>query len=686
MWDPKYHNHKHVDSYAKAIADRRVWPAKKYTVGAQPNVRSDWNHFSLRNLAYQYNAKLRACNNFPEMIPVYAEMKGRGVKLDSDTMSVMLSRGARFTAITPQDLFLLFEEMLSLGARPDMAVIEVLHTILDHSPRNTDGAWREAKRLDLIRHYDVMCAAEIATLGEQGLGHLMASQVDRYRKNILALDGRLSVTTWRQYVASIPTVEQLFEALAAFLGDYVPKALAEDFPRSEMRFSNNVAIPHLFRHNALSRPTVRPAALNASNSNNRNQQQQNNRIDTLSVPYADRIAFRETFADDLAINAVFLSALERLIDTPLTTRLPRSDETALLLILEKLVKTSGMLVTADLAAQMMEVCKFATTNNSEAAALRIMQTAFHGSAVPTTPYRAHWRAAEVGVDGRVLGRFLAARDPWSTVRFDMSATGKFENFSDAAVGTPAAADAVDADPTASAAADPAAPAAEGADAASAATATSASAKASASRHTAAAVNERWASVQKAVVDSGALDIARMVRVGQPIDAEAMMEVFTGQACFLRTMLLEERYPPTEEQLRAAGHLETDPDAFAARNRRTSAASRRMTVDAAEAIFRAMQGLKRDMDALIVEARHVRGEGIGADGVELVPDLECWESMLLVSKHAMDYLLARRDQGGQGGRQQADDLFKRIAQFRSDLLEESRERFGGRFKILWLQEM
>lgn len=665
-WDPKHHNHKFVDSYAKAVADRRQWPAKKWAVGIEPRVKSDWNQFSLRNLAYQYNGRLRASSNFPEMIPIYTEMKIRGVKMDTDTMTVMLSRGARFTPITANDLFLLFDEMLSLGAKPDIAVIEVLHTVLDHAPTETTGTWFESKRQKLIAHYDQLCAEEVLRLGEKGYGMLLASQVARYRKNVAALDGRLSTLTWKQYLSVIPTVEQLFEELANFLHEYVPKDLANDFPRTEMRFTGTTTIPHLYRHSVLTRPTNRPAGAEEG------------------LLFSERMSYRSQFADDLAINEVMLSALHRFIDTPLETRLPRSDETALLLLFEKFVKSTGVLITADLAAQMMEVCKFATTFSNEAAAQRIYQMAFHGSAVPNSPFRLSWKLAEYGVDGRVLGRFLAARNPWGSVMFDISNKGTFGNFSSALD--------VNSDESTSASDEATKETSDGTDNKAEGTTTrTPSAKESSNSvlFTAAAVRERWESVQRAVNNSSVLDLTTFVAAKQPIDVDAIMEVYTGQACFLRNMFLEERYPPTEEHLRAAGQLNTDPDAYNKSSRRVSVASRSMTIEACKEIFEALHGLKRAMDMQITEARSTVSETTlnpTAAPVELVPELECWESMLLVSKHMLDFLLSRRDQSGHAGRQVSDELFKRVASFRHELLEESKDKYGGRFKILWLQEM
>ena len=78
---------------------------------------------------------MRACDTFPDIIPYYKEMLTRGVKLDVDTMYVVLSRAARFDGVSVSQIFELAQEMMSHGARLDLATIEVLHTVFSHAGR-----------------------------------------------------------------------------------------------------------------------------------------------------------------------------------------------------------------------------------------------------------------------------------------------------------------------------------------------------------------------------------------------------------------------------------------------------------------------------------------------------------------------------------------------------------------------
>lgn len=50
-------------------------------------------------------------------------MKLRKVKVDVDTMNIMLNRAARYERMEVDDMFMLFDEMLSLGVRPDLASV-----------------------------------------------------------------------------------------------------------------------------------------------------------------------------------------------------------------------------------------------------------------------------------------------------------------------------------------------------------------------------------------------------------------------------------------------------------------------------------------------------------------------------------------------------------------------------------
>ncbi|EPY36285.1 hypothetical protein STCU_00662 [Strigomonas culicis] len=179
-WDPAHHNPNWTDSYATDIAARRHWPAKRWSVALDPRTPRDWLRFSYRNLAYAYNGALRACTTFPEMIVYYTEMKQRGVKVDVDTLNVLLTRAARYEHIQTDDIFLLFDEMTSLGARPDIAAVETLHTVLEHSAQKS-FEWREARRRQLVELYNYLAVEEIARLAPHKADALLAAQMARLR-------------------------------------------------------------------------------------------------------------------------------------------------------------------------------------------------------------------------------------------------------------------------------------------------------------------------------------------------------------------------------------------------------------------------------------------------------------------------------------------------------------------------
>eukprot|EP00759_Apiculatamorpha_spiralis_P051834 PhF_6_TR5515/c0_g1_i1/m.7823 len=190
-WDPAHHSPKWVDSYAEPIAIRRDWPVRKWLVGLEPKSPREYLGHSLRNLAYEYNARMRACRTFPDVVPLYKEMLTRGVKIDVDTMYIILSRAARFEGVSVQQLFMLYDEMVQAGARPDIGTTEILHTIWDMTPPDPSNpeheAFREFRRRQLGDTYNALCKQEITRLGTKGLNNLMEQTFQRFRDNLRSL-------------------------------------------------------------------------------------------------------------------------------------------------------------------------------------------------------------------------------------------------------------------------------------------------------------------------------------------------------------------------------------------------------------------------------------------------------------------------------------------------------------------
>lgn len=734
VWDPKQHNHKHVDSYAKAISDRRQWPAKKWSVGLEPRVLSDWSKFSLRNLAYEYNGKLRSCASFPEMVPIYQEMKLRGVEMDADTANVMLSRGARFPKIRVEDLFSLFDEFIDLGVRPDNSVVEILHTLWDFtsdgaaggSRRDGEGessqksvpslTWKESRRLQLVGLYDTLCRDEVETLGEKGFMDLLQREFGRYANNAALLGGRLSPETYCLYFSFMDSAERLFEELGKYLCTFVPKSRLEasstnPFPVTELRYINNVRIPHLYKEAGLSL-TGDSSLLHSTSAAPLNRPTNEPEHD----PSFNREVYRSKFVGDVEINTVLTAVVARLVDSPLRgNRLPRTDEGALLLLLEKFVRDSGILLTSDLLAAMMEVCKFQADYSLERVAMRLLQCSLFGSAVLSTPQRQQWVGfAEEPMDGRVVGRYLASRDPWSVQMIHPLENGKFGVFRTASgEGVSAAITSQDArkqkSPTSRADAEEVEEesAVDTKAASSANDSTPSPKNDSKPVYTAAAIKERWSSVQELIKKAEVLQLSlptslpnggdRDILASNPAaiaQAEAdlrdrniekvaaSMEVFTGMAAFLRHIFLHERYPPTEASLRASSSFSLDPTQAAGGKTTITTSAPGMTVEACEAIFACMRETKDRMDSHISACQASGWLGVK----DALPELEAWETLLTLCTNMLDFLLTKTDQAAENERDNITKLFKEVGRFRGKMLEESRSRFDGRFKMLWLQEM
>ena len=203
-WDPLHHNPKWVDSYAEPIAVRREWPARQWLVGLNPKSPREFLSHSMRNLAYEYNASLRACSTFPEMIPFYKEMMIRGVKMDVDTMYIVLSRASRCPAVSTKQIFALWDEMLQHGARPDLATTEVLQTVLSVSGKDPmREETTHQRREELVGMYSALCIIEMQRLGARKQFSLLQQVFHRCRQNATLLKSMLSYKCYATYVSYI---------------------------------------------------------------------------------------------------------------------------------------------------------------------------------------------------------------------------------------------------------------------------------------------------------------------------------------------------------------------------------------------------------------------------------------------------------------------------------------------------
>lgn len=607
-WDPSRHNPNWADSYSTEIADRRQWPAKKWSIGLEPKTPDDWQNFSLRNLSYAYNAALRACSTFPEMIKYYQEMKQRGVKVDLDTLNTLLSRAARYEKIQVDDVFKLYDEMIELGAKPDLATAETLHTVWEFSVNTATPEWREVRRRHLIRIYNALAEADVLQYGEKDLQHLLASQISRYRQNLKSLDASLSPALYKKYIACIDSFELLMNEVNQFLWEFVsPEHAAKEDPTLKVR------IPIL--HNVMKRPS-----LDASK---------------------DSSSIVQSQFEDADVCSVVLSAVERIVDGPLVDLTTPQRQRFACLALQSLVGTSGVFLTADLVAQLMDVVKFSPLSDSrERDSMRLLANALRATSFKAnSSMRQAWISAGKPCDARVVGRYIAAREPWSATQFAPQGVS-FPLF--AAGNTATVSLEGNADGTSPETA--VVPTEEG-------TTTSSTVQLI---RTAAEVELRWKNLWTLIERTEALTDPK-----QP--EEHKIEVFTGLASFLRHMFSGSRHGDNDDR----------PIASFAPG---------MTNEVCEKIFHCLVDLRRKLDVFISSSNdHPSGS--------LAPELECWESMLVVLRGMMDfYVLQKRNRGAAvGSGNDADAFFVSVAELRTQLVEESRSRFDGRFRLLWLQE-
>lgn len=582
-WDPKRFDHKWYDSYGKRITQRRYWPAKKYSIGLEPQTQHEWLQFSLRNLAYAYNGALRACGTFPEMVPYYQEMKLRGVKMDVDTMFVMLSRASRYEKISVPDVFKLYDEMVELGAKTDLSIVEVLHTLWEHSAA-CEPEWREARRAQLVGMYNVLAKQDMEHYGEKYL-NLMTKQFDRYRTNINSLGERVMPIVWQSYISRLRSADTLLEEMTAFLWEFV----GDEHPYEEMN-PLQLTVPRLY--DALERPR-----------------------DVADEQLA-QISLSEVFPDDVAINTVFLTALERVIDYPLTSK-RRLQQRGIKMVLVSMLWKSGALISSDVYAQVMDIVKYSDSDDMDLDAVKYLKQARKISSVKNDPHRDLWLKMAPVVDPRVLGRYIACRDPWSPKVFSLSheetmfpvmgvrapSTSKTESDSNDLEALP-----------------------------------------SISIRTTSDVEYRWKDLKKLVKETNALEDRNCVtRDG---DSKAV-EVFTGLAIFIRRLFNYESHQ----------------------------------IEIAAKVFEIVKELKASLDKFCAAPGST-----DAKNIVIEPELECWESMLQTLKSLMDYLVTGYKPSTDSGKVTGDKMFNDIAAFRMQMLEESKERFGGRFSILWLQEI
>jgi hypothetical protein len=601
VWDPSRHNPNWADSYSTEIADRRQWPAKKWSIGLEPQTPAEWQQYSLRNLSYAYNAALRACSTFPEMIGYYQEMKQRGVKVDLDTLNTLLTRAARYEKIQVDDVFRLYDEMVELGAKPDMATAETLHTVWEYSINTATAEWREVRRRHLIRIYNALAEADVLLYGEKDLQHMLAAQIGRYRQNLKSLNASLSPALYKKYIARIDSFELLLNEVNNFLWEFVN-------PENAFKEDTTLKIKIPVLHNAMKRPALSAGA----------------------EVHASQF-------EDADVCSVVLSAVERVVDRPMVDLMSPQRQRFACLALQSLVGTSGVFLTADLVAQMMDVAKYSTLDDSrERDAMRLLSNALRATTFKANGnVRDAWIASAKPCDARVVGRYIAAREPWSGTQFAPQGT-TFPLFAAGSTATVAL---------------------EGSAETSGESAVVESTKQTQTQllRTAAEVELRWQNVWTLVERTEALTDPNQAAVNK-------LEVFTGLASFLRHMFcgarLNERTDATVAQSFAPG----------------------MTAEVCEKVFQCLTELRRQLDLFLSEQ---------PVELQLAPELECWESMLVVLRGMMDfYVLSKRSQRNAqvaASSQESESFFVSVAELRTQLVEESRTRFDGRFRLLWLQE-
>ncbi|KEG06668.1 excreted/secreted protein 15 [Trypanosoma grayi] len=165
-----------------------------------------------------------------------------------------------------------------------------------------------------------------------------------------------------------------------------------------------------------------------------------------------------------------------------------------------------------------------------------------------------------------------------------------------------------------------------------------------------------------------------------------MEVFTGMAVYLRTIATGQRYSGSgngrEEELgggsssssKSSGDAPADVQLQLQQDQKGLFAEG-YGLDVWGRLFALVQELRQDMEKFIADnAAH-----------QVEPEFECWEALLITLRCTLDYCVVCMQEKGKGEREVAERLFREAAALRKELVEESRTRFEGRMRILWLQE-
>eukprot|EP00796_Vickermania_ingenoplastis_P000978 gene978-573_t len=674
-WDPAHHNENWTDSYGTDIAERRQWPSKRWSVGLVPRTPKDWLKYSTRNLAYAYNGALRACDAFPEMLELYKEMKQRGVKVDVDTLNALLTRGARFEGLQVDDLFLLFDEMVGLGVRPDIAALETLHTVLDHSA-GMPVEWREVRRRQLVEWYNRVAVEVLERLKpsdthqmQQPVDALMRQQMQRLRGNLQQLQASISPHVYRQYFHCLQSSSVLLHELHNFLWEFVqPSHHATHITALGM------SIPAVWT--VMRRPALPGTTLSAT---------------AVYPKHTATEGFRVTDFEDSDVCSVFLAALERIVDADFQLDPPNVSGRRLFLSLLTILEATGVLVTSDLLAQLMDVVKYGEEDAvRDTYAQRVLRHAVKGlRTVPVDPHKETWQALQP-VDGRIIGRYLASRHPWSLHRIHFEAGGaQFRTYAPAISSGAPSLSHEDAN---SQAEEGGARGSEAGDASPPPVLAQRPGQLPSlhveQNRTPEAFAARWADVKALIETTGVLAAPTMAMGstasgGADADKmEAAMEVFTGQMVLLRTAATGHRYETLSEALATqAGGAELQ------QQQQQLGASGVVTGPVAALDFGVWQLLLQYLKEVHLEMEQFMASTGGA----AEPEFECWESMLVALRCVLDYCTAARGRLGSDATathssEAVERLFEEAAALRSRLVEESRTRFGGRLRVLWLQEV
>jgi len=658
-WDPKHHDARWVDSYAKPAVDRRTWPAKVFSIVPEPQTPTEFLHYSKRNLAYAYNAAIRACSTFPETIELYNEMKARGAEVDLDTAFAMLSRAARYERMTPEDVFLLSDELRALGARFDITVIEVLHTVWDHSAA-ASPQWREARRRELVDEYNRLANDDIARYGEQGHAALMVQQLSRYARDVAQLGGTLRYDVYQRMFAQITDWRMLAPQLVAML----QARAGPDAPTVSLNVGTaTLEIPvvgELLRRKSDAEDAVQPWA----------------RSGLPPLPAGE--PHGPQFYEDVQLNKAFLAAIERVADAGFFEHAATGlGDRGLAQQLFLVAWYSKAMITADVFAQLMDIVRFSADDGGRRgmAARGIFRRAFRAANMERTADLVQWCDTMKPLDARVVARYLMAVDPWENEGFDLGQVpGKEEGkmtlgFKKFGSAPKQAKEASQADALENAAKTDES-AAEGASAVAPVPGTRKQGL------TGRDVDERMASVRRTIQRFvGAGTKAKERKDGDENSAEAAilqakkarmnaymepngMQLVTAQLVFLRRLVASAN---------VAGNVEV--------MQRVVFYLREVKVE-----------LDELCDAPAVAAASTAGaseETPLAEG----PETEAWESLLAALRVVLDSTAARTASGKstRDGKAAADKCFAEANELRTQVVNESKTRFGGKFRMLWLEE-